>query len=125
VSFFTHDALLKAKEVLHGDLAISFRLIKCQKDDDNVLDLCKWLATAAEEKRVMPIFAIYSSTGIIFNHDPLLKAKEVLYGDLAVRFRLIKCQKDDDNVLDLCKWIATAAKGKRVMPIFSSSGIYL
>jgi hypothetical protein len=61
---FTHDPLLKAKEVLHGDLAISFRLIKFQNDDDNVLDLCKWLATAAKDKRVMPIFAIYSSSGI-------------------------------------------------------------
>ena len=61
---YTQDPLLKAKEVLHDDLAISFRLIKCQKDDDNVLDLCKWIATAAKGKRVMPIFAIYSSSGI-------------------------------------------------------------
>ena len=42
VSFFTNEAFLKAKEVLHSELAISSRLIKCQKDDDNTLDLYKW-----------------------------------------------------------------------------------
>ena len=59
-SFFSHETILKAKEVLHQVLEIGTRLIRCQKDDENVLDICKWLSTASKEKRKIPKFVIYS-----------------------------------------------------------------
>jgi hypothetical protein len=59
-SFFSHETILKAKEVLHQLLEIGTRLIRCQKDDENVLDICKWLSTASKEKRKIPKFVIYS-----------------------------------------------------------------
>ena len=64
MSFFTNEAFLKAKEVLHSELAISSRLIKCQKDDDNTLNLYQWFATAAKKKQFIPIFVIYSPSEI-------------------------------------------------------------
>ena len=64
VAFYTHEDFIKAKRILHTELNITNRLVTYSKDEDNIIEICKILVSAAKNNVSMPKFVIFNPCSV-------------------------------------------------------------